>query len=60
MNLFYSSWSELSLEFVCCVVSGAEIFSPYVGDSEKAIVQLFRNISGFSNESLVYVVKAMI
>jgi SpoVK/Ycf46/Vps4 family AAA+-type ATPase len=23
-------------------VSGAEIFSPYVGDSEKAIVELFR------------------
>ena len=25
-----------------CIVSGAEIFSPFVGDSEKAIVELFR------------------
>jgi SpoVK/Ycf46/Vps4 family AAA+-type ATPase len=24
-------------------VSGAELFSPYVGDSEKAIVELFRS-----------------
>ena len=29
-------------KFVLLIVSGAEIFSPFVGDSEKAIVELFR------------------